>query len=221
MKSIKLFFILAVTTLMIQSCSQEDRLKLEGSGNLVTESRDANSFNSVNVSSALDGVTINYGTEESITVTADDNIMSQVITEVSGNSLKVDLKDGNYRDFTVEVVIVTSSFEQLSLNGTTDVEINGFEDLDFFEIDTRGTGNITMNGSADKLVIDQSGTGNIEAFDFPVENCEVMMSGTGNSELKVAEMLEGNLTGTGDLLYKGSTSLDIKDTGVGQVINAN
>ena len=147
--------------------------------------------------------------------------MSRVQTDVSGNTMKIGLESGNYRNFTVEIVIVTSSLEKLDMNGTTDVEVNGFEDVNFFEIDTRGTGNLKMKGSAEKLVISQVGTGDIKAFDFQVENCEVMMSGTGNSELNVSEMLEGNLTGTGDLYYKGSTSLDVKDTGTGDIINAN
>ena len=87
MKTNKLFLI-AVFFLMVVSsaCSAILPGTINGSGDIVTESRDVSGFDKVALAGFGD-VTIEVGDEESLTVSTDDNIMPYVTTEVKNNTL--------------------------------------------------------------------------------------------------------------------------------------
>src|SRR5262252_10451573 len=65
-----------------------------GSGKIVTEPRTVSDFSAVSLSGSGHVIVEQTGTE-SLTVTADDNLLPYIKTEVHGNTLELGLKDNS------------------------------------------------------------------------------------------------------------------------------
>ena len=84
-----------------------------------------------------------------------------------------------------------------------------------------GSGNANLNGIAEALDIIISGSGDISAYNLPVSNADVNISGSGNCNLFVESNLNITISGSGDISYKGSPQISTKITGSGNIRNAN
>ncbi len=207
---------------VVSSCSEDDgdRPQITGSGNIITESREFGPFSSVQISSAINA-DITFGSEQSVSVSADDNVMELVITTVEDNTLFIDLEDGEYNQVTVEFEITNPELEELTMIGANDVEVNGFENLERLDVTITGVGNLDMTGSAEDLIIISSGSIILKAFGFIATNCDIRLSGVGDAEINVTDVLSGFLNGAGDIFYKGNPQIDIEITGLGSLVDSN
>ena len=220
MKKLILPFV-AISLLFTISCDDDDnRVRITGSGNIITESRTVDSYSQIEIRSVIDA-TIAFGSTPGLSVSADDNIIDLVSTEVAGNKLIISLPEGDYEDISVNVSLVNPNLRTLTSSGVNNITVSGFENLDQLDVIMTGVGNIEMSGSSDVLNINSSGSMNFSGFEFVTNTCDINLSGVGNIEITVNELLTGSLTGVGNILYRGSPQVNISVTGVGNVINSN
>lgn len=218
MKYLFTFPVLLILVLF-SSCSDEEAIS--GSGQLITESRDVDFFTKVR-SEGIFEVTITQGSSKSVEVTADDNIMNQVRTRVINNELQLYLDDNyNYSGITIRANITTTSLNALVNSGAGNMLVHDVDESGPFSIYNSGTGNISIDGSAANLSITDEGTGDIQAFDFFVENCSIDIEGTGSVYIHCSDNLDINIEGSGNVHYKGSPAINTDITGSGRVIDAN
>jgi len=110
---------------------------------------------------------------------------------------------------------------RLTHEGVSNSSLSGFYDVDALEVIHDGVGNLEFHGSASYLSIVHGGVGQLRAFDFPVDTCQVGLSGVGNIEVKVFDRLQGSLSGVGNVYYRGTPQLNIMQTGVGHAIHVD
>ncbi len=84
----KLFLPLIVATLLFSSCASDWVEIVKGSGPVVSEDSNTSSFNEVTLSIPAD-VYIYQGTDEGITIEAQDNVLDVIRTEVRGSELNL------------------------------------------------------------------------------------------------------------------------------------
>lgn len=89
----------------------------------------------------------------------------------------------------------------VSGSGSMDVDIKG----NIVKAEISGAGNMTLKGYATSIDVTLSGSGNLLAFNCPVEQAKVKISGSGSSELTVANTLEALVLGSGSIKHKGNT----------------
>ncbi len=110
--------------------------------------------------------------------------------------------------------------EQLSLDmsGSGNVTLATIETEDF-DLSMSGSGNFEADkGYATQLTIHKSGSGNIQATGVNSEQCAVSMSGSGNAELSVSQTIQGNLSGSSNVRYKGDATVsNVKISGSGGI----
>ncbi len=201
------------------SCDTDDAIN--GSGNLTTESRDVEAFTKVSSEGVFE-VAINQGPEQSVEITADDNVIGRVRTRVVNDELQLYLDDDySYSGITLRVQISAKSLSGLYNSGAGNMEVTKVDQPGVFTIGNFGSGNISIQGTALSLNIKNEGSGNIRAFDFPVENCSVDIEGSGNAEVHCSDDLEVSIEGSGNVFYKGSPSINASISGSGKVIDAN
>ncbi len=217
MKRISIF--LALICVFLISC-EDDSVKIIGSGKIITEARNVESFHTVSTNSIID-VTIKQSDNQSVSVTTDDNVIQQVETKVSNGTLFIGLEDGEYKDITIKIAVEIPTLNAIDNLGTGDMNIEGFSDLDTFKAKLTGTGDVKLTGSAEQLFVKSLGTGNFKGFGFIVEECEVSQTGTGNCEIHAINTIEGKLTGTGNLYYRGTPKINVTTVGTGKVKAAN
>jgi len=94
-----------------------------------------------------------------------------------------------------EAKIVRSGSGNMSVDG---LQANGIH------MNFSGSGNFDVNeGSAKTQTIRLAGSGNISAYGLKTETCSVSVSGSGDIEVYVSNSLEAEITGSGNIDYRG------------------
>lgn len=98
---------------------------------------------------------------------------------------------------------LASSLLSLSVSGSgsMDLDIKG----DVVKAEVSGSGKITLKGYASSIEVLLSGSGNLNAFNCPLDNAKVKVSGSGNCELNVTTTIEAVVLGSGTVKHKGNT----------------
>jgi len=132
-----------------------------GSGNIVTEKRSTESFMGIHADGPVH-VEIRRGAP-SVTVEADDNIITYIETKVSGGTLDVRLRDINsLRNATVNVYVTVP--ELRSLNSSAAAEIISKDTIsspDHINLKASSSGKITLIADVPAVTTDASSGGNI------------------------------------------------------------
>lgn len=213
-----------------------------GSGQIETVERDVTGFERIELEGS-GRLEIVQGRTEGVSVTADDNLLEYITTEVEGDTLiisTVNRRNGMLLTiwptedpvFRVEVKDLT----KISIAGSADTRVDALEtpelevdvsgsgsldirelDTDRFEFGVSGTGEATVAGRADEVRIDVSGSGDFDGTDLESERAEVSISGSGDAILWVSEDLEVDVSGSGSVDYYGSPSVDQQVSGSGSV----
>ena len=216
----------------LTACSQN---MIQGSGNVVTESRDVSGFNSVSIS-GIGRVIITQVDKEALTIEADDNIMEHITSEVSDGTLILGYKEDLSLESASPVVFRvnlknlisldnagTASFEvdkvntdqlQITKSGTGDIKIIELNAKDI-NVSAEGTGKIELGGSVENQEVDLLGTVEYHAPDVKSQNANVSVDGTANAFVWVLDSLDVVINGSGEVHYYGSPSVtqDISGTG--------
>ena len=190
-------------------------------------------------------ITIEQGSDESITITADDNLLPQLITQVSGGMLTVRSGEPNWNrrvnaSQTVEITITVVDLRQIRVQTAGSVHVMGFSgaslevrlegagsielaNVDIAELELRldGAGSVNASGSADNLYAQIDGLGSVEAEGLATQTAEVHISGLGSAEVRVAQDLTVEIDGAGSVTYYGSPELHQQVDGLGSVNRAN
>ena len=212
---------LSLALLFNISCDDDNgKVRIVGSGNVITESRTLDPFDEIEIRSVIDANII-FGISPELTVTADDNIIDLVSTEVNQNKLIVTLPDGEYEDITVIINSTNPDIQSISATGVNNISVSGFQNLDQLDVNITGVGNLEMVGSAELLNVNNSGSTNVFGFDFIAKTCNINLSGVGNIQITVTDLLTGSLTGVGNIFYKGNPQVSVSVSGVGNLINSN
>ena len=204
--------------LLILSCSKET---LNGSGTLVSESRNVEYFNKVS-SEGIFEVTITQGAQQSVEVTADNNIISHIRTRVVNNELRLYLdNDNNYSNLTVQIDLVVTSLNGLKNSGIGNIYATNIVEDGSFSIYNTGTGSINIEGASSSLDLVNEGSGYIFGFDFMVNDCAIEIEGSGDVEVNCSNSLDVLIEGSGNVYYKDFPTINVSITGSGEVINYN
>ena len=204
--------------LLILSCSKET---IDGSGTLLSESRNVEYFTKVSSEGVFE-VTITQGIQQSVEVTADNNIIPHIRTRVVNNELRLYLdNENNYSNLTVQIGIVVTSLNGLKNLGVGNIYATNIDEDGSFSIYNSGTGSINIEGSSSSLDIVNEGSGYIFSFDFLVNDCNVEIKGSGDVEVNCSNSLDVVIDGSGNVYYKDFPTINASITGSGEVINDN
>ncbi len=159
--------------------------------------------------------------------------------DVSGNKLRIRYKDshgwGRNRK-RVTVTISMPTLKGLDLSGATTSRISGFNDLGTLDLDisgasksdiqikaqkiimdASGASTINLTGSAARIEGDVSGATSLRAYDFPVKDAFLDVSGASNIKLSVSGKLEVEASGASSVRYRGTASVRSSTSGASSV----
>ena len=179
-----------------------------GSGDVVTEQREVSPFERIRLECSADLI-VTVGNDVSVSVTTDDNLQDNIITEViRRRTLLVD-SDGSYRTrrgVLVEITVPTLTL--IEVDGSGDVEITGLNNQTF-EVELDGSGDIEFHGKIDELDIELHGSGQIVVDDLTSETVNIRSKGSGDIEMRgETELLEISMHGSGDIDARRLKAID-------------
>jgi hypothetical protein len=190
---------------------------VSGSGHVTSETRNMSGFSNV----SLEGsgrLVIAQGGVESLTVTADDNLMPYIQTEVRGGTLVLGQKNGVSLSPSTDIVfkVTTRKLDTLDISGSGVAEAKGLQSAKM-KIDVSGSGEISADGAADDLDIDISGSGRFRGEGLKSKRTRVDISGSGSALVASSETLNATVSGSGSIEYVGDPRVHQDISGSGTI----
>ncbi len=213
---------------------------VHGSGHMVSEDRKVGNFSSISVSGNYK-VILKQDSSMAIKVTADDNLLKYIKTEIEGDRLRIYSKRNLCNNGQLVINVGVKNLDEVKASGAVEIESDGkvttqdlhFKlsgatkvtmDLNAGNVTTNGSGvtELNLKGQATSHDIDLSGVGRVYAFDFVVGSCQIQTSGAGHCEVNVLNSLTVHTSGASDVKYKGNpSSVNADKSGASSVEKVN
>jgi hypothetical protein len=223
-------------SLLLTSCFDFGR-KIEGNGNVVTETRKVNKTSKIKLSGGLD-VVLEKG-PANIRVEADENLQQYIMTEEDNGWIEVKTKSRvNLKSSTpIRVYITTPEITALSVSGSGDIisanlfnadnkvtiSIKGSGDIRMglhapsIEADIKGSGDIELTGETRDVEVDIKGSGNFNGSELKAENADITIAGSGDAYVYADVNLKVKIAGSGGIKYRGNAEVDKTIAGSGSI----
>jgi hypothetical protein len=155
---------------------------VQGSGVAATQTRVLEAFSGV-VLAGSNVVVVRVGGRQSVVVHADDNLLRYVTTTVQAGNLLIGNRSGSFSTKSPMLVEVNvPSLEALTL---------------------AGSGILRASGSAKRLDVSLSGSGDAQLGQLVARDVHAVVSGSGRIVVTATHSLEGLVPGSGAIFYGG------------------
>ena len=186
-----------------------------GSGKLLKEKRNVDSFTSISTEGAFDIEVVCQKPQE-VEISGDDNILPLVSTEVSNNVLHVRSLRNYSTSEPITLRISAPDLVGIHSSGAGTIEVSGLKN-DRFEIDVNGAPTIKASGETKALKIDANGAGKIDTHKLRAARVEVDSKGVSGVEVYAAEQLDVTVSGPSHVIYRGNAVVNKTVHGPGSV----
>lgn len=232
---------LLIISVFIILVSYLGSLLLKTGGKMISQNFETQTFSGVNNKIGAD-VYIIQGSDQSIAVKANENVIKNLRIAVKDGVLVIDKKARKISFDSISIRITMKELKSLKIDGSGnistsgvfnsagDVELNifGSGNIDAF-INTPssirpgiyGSGNIDLKGKSSKFESIIQGSGNVSAYDFRSAFATVNIDGSGNCEVTADSTLSANINGSGNIWYKGTPKVKTSINGSGEVRSSN
>ena len=228
-----LYLILIAATII--SC----RNGVRGSGNIIKDKRQLSEFTSMSVSGSIK-VEVKTGTEASLIVEADDNIMPYVVTNVSDKNLSIKLKGiNNLRNATVRIYIVVPTLNKISTSASAEVRseeaVTNSDKISFtassgslinLNVDAPSVSaggssgaNIILKGRTKNLSAESSSGSDVNLIELKAENVTASASSGASIDIFVSVGLNASASSGANVKYKGGAPSVVKNVSSGGSVN--
>ncbi len=210
-----------------------------GSGVVVTETQQVSGVQDIHLK-GQGRIILRQGEAETLTVEAEDNVMSLIETEVRGDNLTLKFDTGLFRTVIprkgIKYFLTLSSPRKVTISGSGSLDVNDIAvdqfttrvngsangsiqniNADKLISDINGSGKFLITGSVFEQSVEISGTGNYRAKDLISEIAGVEISGSGKAEINVRQELDVQISGSGEILYHGNPRISQRISGSGKI----
>jgi hypothetical protein len=174
---------------------------VQGSGTSKTEKRNVSGFEKIDASGAVN-VEVSIQKDFSVEVQADDNLLANIKTEVSGGTLKIYSEDKISPKTRINVKVSMPEIEGLEVSGASSGNISNVK-ADSLELKASGASKIKIDGTAKELNGDASGASTIDAENLRVEDADIDASGASSAIVSASNDLKVDASGASKISYTG------------------
>jgi len=238
---IRLFFSALIITILFSSCHFMGNKTINGSGNVVTQSRSVANFKSIEVDNAVN-VYITQDSAFSVKVTIDENLQQYIEVYEKDGVLHVGQKNNTSVNPTghMKVYVSAPAFERLEASGasyiTAEQKITAASvitldasgashisaEIQAPKTDAEATGasGLTLKGQTKDLSISGQGASHIKCFDLLAENVDVDVSGASSADVFASVDLKAEASGASEIRYKGAANYTGNSSGASNIRKA-
>lgn len=191
---------------------------VKGSGNTASEKRDLSGFKSVDVGGIFQ-VEITAQKDFSVEVSADDNLLEKIKTEVDDGVLKISTDCRVNPSSPMIIRVSAPDIEHLDASGVAKITVNDLKNSSF-GLDTSGASKIDLAGETDKLMIKVSGASKIEAENLRSRAVDVDSSGASKITVFATESVRAEASGASKILYAGGAKDVVSNTSGASKVSA-
>lgn len=202
--------------LLVAACGPTGGINT-GSGNVKTESRSVSGFSAVTFAAAGE-LTIRQTGTESLSITAEDNVLPLITTKVSGQTLNITFQPNTVMVPTrgVTYTLTVKNLNAIAVTGAGNVTGDNIQ-TGALQVTLSGVGKLTLSGAASRQDATLSGTGAYDASALASNTARVTVSGAGSARVNVRDTLDATVSGVGSITYLGNPTVTQHVTGAGSV----
>ncbi|MDO8365566.1 MAG: head GIN domain-containing protein [Saprospiraceae bacterium] len=209
---------------------------VKGTGPVQNETRTANGFHALDLQISGE-VEVRVGEKFSVEVSAQQNILPLLKTEVKDGALLIYWKDNINTAESIKIKVTAPAFDKLSVGGSGSIRVlNALQaekmsmnisgsgeiyslqsDFDQLAVGIDGSGTVELGGKANDLKADISGSGDVKAKGLTANTLKVIISGSGTVTVDVTNSLNASVSGSGEVFYSGSPKVESSVSGSGAV----
>ena len=235
----RIFFFSVLALLIFSSCRFLGWKGINGSGNIVTQSRTAERFNSIDVSGAIDVYLKQDSAQQSIKIETDDNLQEYIDIHESNGVLYISPRNSYNLDPSKKIKVYVSAayFKRLSASGacniysenkltsseTMDIDLTGASDIKLdvkaprINAEVTGASSVMLTGETKDFNVEGSGASDIKSFGLMTENTTLDISGACSAEVFASVKLDVQASGASGIKYKGNAAVNQDISGAGSV----
>ncbi|MBS1794599.1 MAG: DUF2807 domain-containing protein [Acidobacteria bacterium] len=180
-------------------CKFANVVGIQGSGTAKTETRSLSGFKEIKVENALH-VEVTVQKDFAFTITADDNLLEHIKTEVSGGTLVIATKDNIAPKTKIEIRVSLPELTKLNVSGASTAVVAGAK-TDALKLDASGASKIRVDGEVKSVEAGASGASGVEAENLKTENAKVNASGASNITVAPTGELDAEASGASTVIY--------------------
>jgi hypothetical protein len=203
----------AVAALAAAGCSIGD------DGPRTTQARDLAGFTRIDNQDSVD-VRLHLGEPQRVRVRAGEKVIDDVHTEVRDGTLHLTFDHDGIGGDDVVVEASVPTLTGIDVSGSGDIDADGI-DADALEVRSDGSADITLKGTAGRLVVDLDGSGDADLAGLEAREASVVVGGSGDADVRADGRLEVDVDGSGDVRYHGDPVLTKHVDGSGDVQRAD
>jgi hypothetical protein len=200
-----------------------------------SEVREVGSFRGIRAAEGID-VYLRKGDKESVRVeVGGDTELSHVVTEVSGDYLRIHLREGRFRrNVNARVFVTYRDINRISASSAANVYTEGVLQARTLEIECASAGSVELNvdigelevrvssagdveleGKAGKGDFEVSSAGEIDAYDLSVDILSVEASTAGSAKVNVVKELNATASTAANIRFRGNPTKSRTDSSTG------
>ncbi len=211
----KLLSLSVLTLLFAAACHHGMGPGVRGSGNRQTQKREVAPFTSISTDGAFT-VEVVCQKDVSLEIEGDDNVLSLVTSDVSGNVLRLKNSESYSVNQPIVVRITVPNLEGLTINGAGKFDISRL-DNERFEIDANGAPAINVSGNTKLVDIDTNGAAKIDTHNLRAGRAVVESKGVSKVDLGVSDQLDVTVSGPSQVTYRGDPVVNKTINGPGKI----
>lgn len=212
-----IFYLLFAGLLTLGGCKKEN---LE----IVPESKDLGQFSDISVTGSWD-VNLVKSDRNYVEYQVERRMLGHVKIEVRGNTLEIGTKCCRSPRKAMKATVYLTTLDGIDVSGSGyvfghdtfpgsnwEMDVSGSGrisvPLSAQNLDVRisGSGNIEAFGTADKQSVNISGSGLYQGFGLQTSITNARISGSGRAEVSVSSELDVDISGSGNVHYRGNPS---------------
>lgn len=232
MRTLKTIAAFLTFSLLITACIAQEK----------TEERKVSGFSGIEVSEGIK-VELTYGDKELVEVTADEEYIDRVVTEVDGDELEIYIKGNNWNSWKKHILVKVTAKEINSIkagSGSSLITQNLIESKELKLSSSSGASirvafkatnascksssgaNAKLKGSVSYLNADASSGAGIDASGLTCSIVNADASSGANIKVHVEEELEADASSGGSVKYSGNPKkVDVDKSSGGSVRKSN
>ena len=188
-----------------------------------SETRNVGSFRGIKSSTGID-VYLKRGEKESVRVEVSGTDIKNVITQVSGDYLKIQMAEGRYnRTRTVKVYVTYVELTKLSCSSASSIYAEGTIKAKSLSVSASSAGSIDIGVDAESLMVSVSSAAEVElrgkarrvefeassaaeigGYDLETEEADISASSAGSIRVSVSQKIDARASSGADIRYRGN-----------------
>lgn len=214
----KRFLLISTVLVLVAACAGPSTggTTVTGSGQLASSSFDLAGFSRIDANDTAQ-VEVSRGETFRVDVEVNDNLLPRLDVAVRGDTLRVGLQDGSYKNVKLRAQVTMPELAGVTLNGASTLrgELAG-EDL---ALTLNGGTRVTLSGTVDRVTIDVNGGSQVLLGDLTAGEVELNANGGSRIEVNTSGAVRGSANGGSTITVGGSPgSVDVETDGASRVI---